>query len=246
MVKTENDIILLDFSDPINPFVDRCGNYWESMGDVEIIWDKETNKYVAQFDGSGPLVLDAIISLDGSKDFTVDGTFYVDESNEDYSGDPKRIFNFRQEDEEGRFTLSKAEYDFTYYIYASEFVDYNLAGLNEYKNKWFHFAVVYNHSTQDLSLYLNGYRQASLTTSIPEIEYIYTCIGGCIFNSENNIIGKLGWFRYTTAILYNTQRFDTSKLVVNNNYYFDLVRAIKDTSNDSGYNTPTYTCYKFM
>lgn len=215
-IKTNNTVCLLNFNDVNNPYKDECGNTWRTTGNTHLEYDSYINKYAIVFNRSTADSLRSTINWNmTSRDFTVDGTFYMNsDSSNSYC---PRIFEFCiNAGSRIQFIKRDQNFELCLDIWSNSNSFFTKYTTEQYKDVWTHFAITYRKSTQVATVFMNGKKKIESKIS-PLSDFNPNFTNLCLGDSNSmarSLSGKIGYFRIENSILYNTE-FDPKVIIIN-------------------------------
>lgn len=184
---------------------DECGNpmYWD--GSTPAITDN-SNSYPSVHSPKYNFANNRRYWFDnvglGGADFTIEGWAYVSTSTESYG----RIFEWVNTGSTGN-RMEFCKYSTNAYLYCTGITCNTFVNNLTYMNQNFHFAIVYEHKAQKLSLYINGILKGSLSSYNIPYQTRRLWLSGSSTSSANRLYGNISEFRVSHDIARWTENF---------------------------------------
>ena len=192
--------VLLHFDDDNEPFKDECGNTWTAYGSPTIGTTNAKFGKALTTSGNSYLKLDGSITI-GGKNFTIDCWNYVSSGNypapfslfaydNNDTTEAINLFTYHSDKDTGRICINKT--------WVSLKADY--------RNALHHFALVYQHSLNLVTIYVDGVKDASLSITVNRIAR-YLKVANTNNNTAGCFTGTVDEFRITDGIARWTENF---------------------------------------
>ena len=171
---------------------DLCGNTWTAYGSPSIV-DKYLNL------PSGSYLMNNSVTV-GGKDFTINGWCYMNSS----SGSYARIFDCHTQASDSTNSIVLSRYstnsNFTTYING------NNSQFTGTFNQWFHFEMVYLHSSTTAKIFINGSLANTRSATVPNMaRKIY--LGKSSWSSDGAFVGYIDDFKVYDGVALHTANF---------------------------------------